>query len=109
MVGVGVVADADSGSKTVMGSGIPAPEGSGLGMANEDELALGEASADDDILLSEESGGSAIDLAEDVDDDLVLGGSSHGDLSRTGAIHSANPGTPTWPPWVCPHNMRSQW
>lgn len=78
-----IVADAGA-SKTVMGTSVPTPEGSGLmGMANEDELALGEAGGDD-ILLSSESGGSAIDLAEDVDDDLVLGGSSHGDLSRTG-------------------------
>jgi excisionase family DNA binding protein len=79
-----IVADAGS-SKTVMGTNIPTPEGSGLiGMASEDELALGEAAADDDLLLSADSGGSAIDLADDVDDDLVLGGSSHGDLSRTG-------------------------
>jgi excisionase family DNA binding protein len=79
-----VVADAGS-SKTVMGTTVPTPEGSGLvGMANEDELALGEASGDDEIMLDVDSGGSAIDLAEDVDDDLVLGGSSHGDLSRTG-------------------------
>ncbi len=80
-----MVADA-GGSKTVMGSGVPAAEGSGLRMASEDELALGEASGEDneDNLLDVDAGGSAIDLAEDVDDDLVLGGSSHGDLSRTG-------------------------
>ncbi len=97
-----VVGGSDVGtSKTVMGSGAPAAEGSGLGLANEDELALGEAESnegneggvggdelggdgDDDILLDVDSGGSAIDLAEDIDDDLVLGGSSHGDLSKTG-------------------------
>jgi hypothetical protein len=68
----------------VMGAQTPSPEGSGLGLASEDELSLGEAAVDDDITLDIDSGGSAIDLAEDVDDDLVLGGSSHGDLSRTG-------------------------
>jgi excisionase family DNA binding protein len=75
-------ADGPGASKTVIGAG-GAGEGSGLGLASEDELALGEA-ADDDILLDVDSGGSAIDLAEDMDDDLVLGGSSHGDISRTG-------------------------
>ena len=80
-----MVADV-GGSKTVMGSGVPAAEGSGLRMASEDELALGEAGGEenDDLLVAPDAGGSAIDLAEDVDDDLVLGGSSHGDLSRTG-------------------------
>lgn len=76
-------AEGPGASKTVIGAG-PAPEGSGLGLASEDELALGEAAADDEIMLDVSSGGSAIDLAEDVDDDLVLGGSSHGDISRTG-------------------------
>ncbi len=76
-------ADGPGASKTVIGAGRSA-EGSGLGLANEDELALGEAAADDEILLDVDAGGSAIDLAEDVDDDLVLGGSSHGDISRTG-------------------------
>jgi excisionase family DNA binding protein len=75
-------ADGPGASKTVIGAG-GAGEGSGLGLASEDELALGEA-ADDEILLDVDSGGSAIDLAEDMDDDLVLGGSSHGDISRTG-------------------------
>lgn len=76
-------ADGPGSSKTVIGGGRSA-EGSGLGLASEDELALGEAAADDEIMLDVDSGGSAIDLAEDVDDDLVLGGSSHGDISRTG-------------------------
>ncbi len=72
------------GSKTVMGTEVPQPEGSGLGLANEDELALGEAAGDDEHLLDVPDGGSAIDLTAEADDDLVLGGSSHGDLSRTG-------------------------
>ncbi len=76
-------AEGPDSSKTVIGAG-RAPEGSGLGLASEDDLALGEATADDDISLDVAAGGSAIDLAEDVDDDLVLGGSSHGDISRTG-------------------------
>jgi hypothetical protein len=57
------------------------PEGSGLAIGDE-ELALGSGS--DAGLELPESGGSAIDLSEDMDDDLVLGGSAHGDLSRAG-------------------------
>ena len=71
-------------SGTVMAGEPPQTEGSGLGMASEDELALGEAGDDDEHLLDVPDGGSAIDLTAEADDDLVLGGSSHGDLSRTG-------------------------
>jgi excisionase family DNA binding protein len=70
---------ADSPSKA--GS---AGEGSALGFASEDQLALGEAAAEDEQLLDLNEGGSAIDLSGEDDGDLVLGGSSHGDLSRTG-------------------------
>jgi hypothetical protein len=59
-----------------------ASEGSGLVLGGEEELSLG---SDSGLEMSEPGeGGSAIDLSEDVDDDLVLGGSSHGDLSRSG-------------------------
>jgi len=82
----------DEGSKTILGTSPPEPGssagsglGSGLGFATQDELALGEATGDEDEhLLEVADGGSAIDLTSDADDDLVLGGSSHGDLSRTG-------------------------
>ncbi len=84
--------DAKAEGGSVLGSDKPVPEGSGLGLASEDELALEEApedeasSGDDEEIQLEDpgDGGSAIDLTGDVDDDLVLGGSSHGDLSRTG-------------------------
>ena len=57
-------------------------EGSGLLLGGDEELSLGEESGLQMAAAGE--GGSAIDLSEDVDDDLVLGGSSHGDLSRSG-------------------------
>jgi hypothetical protein len=66
------------GSEIAMGSDALRLEGSGLSFGGDDDLSLGEGS---DAPLA---GGSAIDLVGDMDDDLVLGGSSHGDLSRTG-------------------------
>lgn len=80
----------EGGSKAV-GSDATRSEGSGLAFGSEDELALGEATEEDELEVEDEEqlidtseGGSAIDLAGDEDGDLVLGGSSHGDLSRTG-------------------------
>jgi hypothetical protein len=78
----------EGGSKALSGSDVTRPEGSGLAFGSEDELSLGEATAedhaDDQELVDTAEGGSAIDLSGDEDGDLVLGGSSHGDLSRTG-------------------------
>jgi len=66
-------------SDIMLGSDALKLEGSNLAFGADDELELGEAPLSDS-----KAGGSAIDLAEDFDDDLVLGGSSHGDLSRSG-------------------------
>ena len=66
-------------SDIMLGSDAIKLEGSNMAFGADDELELGEAPLGDS-----KAGGSAIDLAEDFDDDLVLGGSSHGDLSRSG-------------------------
>ncbi len=58
-------------------------QGSGLSFGDDQDLALGEEQGLE--LESAQSGGSDIDLTGDFEDDLVLGGSSHGsDISRTG-------------------------
>jgi excisionase family DNA binding protein len=86
-----VPASSIEGGSKAAGSDATKPEGSGLAFGSEDELSLGEATADEEIQAEDEEqlidtaeGGSAIDLAGDEDGELVLGGSSHGDLSRTG-------------------------
>lgn len=75
---VGDLVPPPGGSEITMGSDALKLEGSGLAFGGDEDLSLGEGS---DAPLA---GGSAIDLTGDLDDDLVLGGSSHGDLSRTG-------------------------
>ena len=67
----------------MLGSDALKLEGSGLSFGeDQDELAAGRRQSLQ--LEGSQAGGSDIDLMGDVDDDLVLGGSSHGDLSRTG-------------------------
>jgi hypothetical protein len=75
---------ATSDVKLAADSAIAAPQAEGSGLAiGDEELALGSGS-DAGLELEGGSGGSAIDLSEDMDDDLVLGGSSHSDISRAG-------------------------
>jgi hypothetical protein len=80
----GLKVGSNAGTSDIMLSGESLEmQGSGLSFGDDQELALGE---DQGLELeSAKSGGSDIDLTGDLEDDLVLGGSSHGsDISRTG-------------------------
>lgn len=77
----GSAAISDPGSSDItLGSDALQLEGSALSFGDDEPMSLG----DEGSLQLEDakSGGSDIDLMGDIDDDLVLGGSSHGDLSR---------------------------
>jgi excisionase family DNA binding protein len=74
---------ADAGTSDItLGSDALKLEGSGLSFGEDEQLALSEEPGLE--LEGSKAGGSDIDLTGDIDDELVLGGSSHGDLSRTG-------------------------
>ena len=77
--GISLAPSADT-SDITLGSDALKLEGSGLSFGDDEELGLGEESSLE--LEGSQAGGSDIDLTGEVDDDLVLGGSSHGDLSR---------------------------